>query len=52
MSKQYNWRLASQIISGGYAGEDTGVIPPDTGWRTTDVMSGSSSAEYYFRDSD
>lgn len=52
MAKQYNWRLASEIISGGYAGEETGVIPPDTGWRTTDVMTGSSSAEYYFRDSD
>lgn len=52
MSKEYNWRLSSNIISGGYAGEETGVIPPDTGWRTTDVMSGSSSAEYYFRDSD
>lgn len=52
MAKQYQWRLSSSIISGGYAGEDTGVIPPDTGWRTTDTLSGSSSAEYYFRDSD
>ena len=52
MAKVYNWRLSSSIISGGYTGEETGVIPPDTGWRTTDVMSGSSSAEYYYRDSD
>lgn len=52
MGKEYKWRLSSNIISGGYAGEETGVIPPDTGWRTTDVMTGSSSAEYYFRDSD
>ena len=52
MSKHYDWRLSSEIISGGYDGEETGVIPPDTGWRSTDVMTGSSSAEYYFRDSD
>ena len=52
MAKVYNWRLSSSIISGGYSGEETGVIPPDTGWRSTDVMSGSSSAEYYYRDSD
>lgn len=52
MAKYYDWRLSSEIISGGYIGEETGVIPPDTGWRSTDVMSGSSSAEYYFRDSD
>lgn len=52
MAKTYSWRLSSTIISGGYVGEETGVIPPDTGWRTTDVMSGSSSAEYYYRDSD
>lgn len=50
--KYYDWRLSSEIISGGYTGEETGVIPPDTGWRSTDVMTGSSSAEYYFRDSD
>lgn len=52
MAKNYQWRTSSDIISGGYAGEETGVIPPDTGWRTTDVLSGSSDAEYYFRDSD
>lgn len=52
MAKNYNWRLSSSIISGGYTGEETGVIPPDTGWRTTDATTGSSSAEYYFRDSD
>lgn len=52
MAKYYDWRLSSEIISGGYTGEETGVIPPDTGWRSTDVTTGSSSAEYYFRDSD
>ena len=31
MSKHYDWRLSSEIISGGYDGEETGVIPPDTG---------------------
>lgn len=52
MAKEYQWRLSSEIISGGYVGEETGVIPPDTGWRTTSASSGSSSAEYYYRDSD
>lgn len=52
MAKQYNWRTSSQIISGGYPGEGVGVIPPDTGWRTTSATSGSTSAEYYFHDSD
>ena len=52
MAKNYSWRQASQIISGGYSGEDTGVIPPDTGWRTTSATSGSSTAEYYYRDSE
>lgn len=52
MAKQYEWRLSTNIISGGYVGEETGVNPPDTGWRTTDIMSGSSTAEYYYRDSD
>lgn len=52
MAKNYQWRTSSDIISGGYIGEETGVIPPDTGWRTTDVLYGSTDAEYYFRDSD
>lgn len=52
MAKNYQWRTNAEIISGGYAGEETGVIPPDTGWRTTSETSGSSQAEYYFRDSD
>lgn len=52
MAKNYQWRTSSTIISGGYVGEETGVIPADTGWRTTDASSGSSSAEYYYRDSD
>lgn len=52
MAKNYQWRTNSEIISGGYTGEETGVIPSDTGWRTTDVLNGSTAAEYYFRDSD
>lgn len=52
MPKQYQWRTAMLIYSGGYPGEDANVDPEDTGWRTTDVMSGSSSAKYYYRDSD
>lgn len=52
MAKYYKWKMSSNIISGGYPNEETGVIPPDTGWRQTDVMTGSTSAEYYFRDSD
>lgn len=52
MAKKYDWRTNAEIISGGYTGEETGVIPEDTGWRTTDSMTGSATAEYYFRDSD
>ena len=52
MPKEYNWRTSSRIISGGYTGEGVGVIPPDTGWRTTSATSGSTSAEYYYHDSD
>ena len=52
MARNYQWRTNAEIISGGYVGEETGVIPADTGWRTTDTMTGSSTAEYYFRDSD
>lgn len=51
MGKQYKWRTATNIISGGYTGEETGVDPPDTGWRTTDVLTGSTTATYYYRDS-
>ena len=52
MAKQYQWRIFSNIISGGFAGEDTGVIPPETGWKTTATLTGSASAQYYYRDSD
>lgn len=52
MSKQYQWRQASTIISGGYAGEETGVIGGTTSWTTTDVLAGTSTAQYYYRDSD
>ena len=50
--KQYQWRKASTIISGGYPEENPGVIGGDTNWNTTDVMSDSTEAEYYYRDSD
>ena len=52
MAKNYQWRTSSDIISGGYVGEETGVIGGTTSWQTTDVTTGSTSAEYYFRDSD
>lgn len=52
MSKQFQWRTSFNLISGGYAGEETGVIPNDTSWHTTDATSGTATAEYYYRDSD
>lgn len=52
MAKQYQWRRHSDLISGGYDGEEVGVIPNDTSWHTTDDVSGSVTAEYYYRDSD
>ena len=51
MAKNYQWRTTMSILSGGYEGEEVGVTPPDTGWRTTDVVSGTSTATYYYRDS-
>lgn len=51
MSKNYQWKTDSEIISGGYAGEEIGVIGGSTSWVTTDVMSGSTSAQCYYRDS-
>lgn len=52
MAKNYQWKTSSEIISGGYAGEETGVIGGTIDWQTTSATSGSSSAKYYFRDSD
>lgn len=52
MAKQYQWRKASTIISGGYPGENPGVIGGDTSWVTTDTLSGNTTAQYYYRDSD
>lgn len=51
MAKQFQWRTNFNLISGGYDGEQTGVEPNDTSWHTTDDTSGSSTAEYYYRDS-
>lgn len=51
MAKQYKWRTTMSVLSGGYQGEWVGIDPPDTGWRTTDSTSGSSTATYYYRDS-
>lgn len=51
MRRQYQWRTASEIISGGYPGEEYGVLGGTPDWQTTDVMSGSTTAQYYFRDS-
>ena len=52
MAKQYRWKTDANIISGGYDHEETGIINGSTDWHTTDAASGSSSAQYYFRDSD
>lgn len=51
MAKQYQWRTASAIISGGYQGEETGVINGNQDWTTTETMSGSTTEEYFYRDS-
>lgn len=48
----YQWRTNFNRISGGYPGEDVGVIGGDTQWHTTDATSGTAIAEYYYRDSD
>lgn len=52
MAKNYQWKTDATIISGGYVGEETGIISGSTDWHTTDVLTGSTSAQYYFRDSD
>lgn len=51
MAKTYDWRLTTDIISGGYPNEEYGVIGGETPWETTSVLVGSQSAQYYFRDS-
>lgn len=51
MGKNYQWKTDATIISGGYPDEETGIINGSTDWHTTDVLTGSTSAEYYFRDS-
>lgn len=50
--KNYQWKTDAVIISGGYPGEETGVISGSTDWNTTSALSGSTSAQYFFRDSD
>lgn len=50
--KNYQWKTDASIISGGYPNESTGIINGSTDWQTTSVLSGSSYAEYFFRDSD
>lgn len=52
MAKNYQWKTDASILSGGYPGEATGIINGSTDWNTTSALSGSSSAEYYYRDSD
>lgn len=49
--KQYQWKTDAVLISGGYPGEETGILTGSTDWVTTEATSGTSSAEYYFRDS-
>lgn len=50
--KNYQWKTDASIISGGYPGEETGVINGTTDWQTTSALTGSTSESYYFRDSD
>jgi hypothetical protein len=52
MARKYQWRTETSIISGGYPGEPVGVIPSDSSWHETSALSGSTTAEYYFHDSD
>lgn len=49
--KNYQWRTQMDILSGGFVGEETGVIPNDQSWKTTDATTGTMTAEYYYRDS-
>lgn len=52
MAKQYRYRAALNIISGGYTGEETGTIPANDPWHTADLPgSGEEEYEYYYRDS-
>lgn len=52
MAKQYRYRAALNIISGGYTGEETGTIPANDPWHTADLPgSGEAEYEYYYRDS-
>lgn len=51
MAQEYQWKTDSTIISGGYPNEPHGVINGSTDWQTTTNLTGSTTAEYYFRDS-
>lgn len=52
MAKQYKYRAALNIISGGYPGEDTGTVPANDPWHTADLPAGGEAEfEYYYRDS-
>lgn len=51
MAKNYQWKTDSEIISGGYPGEEIGVIGGSTSWVTTDTLSGSTSVKCFYRDS-
>lgn len=51
MAKNYQWKTDSEIISGGYVGEEIGIIGGSTSWVTTDTMSGSASVKCFYRDS-
>lgn len=39
------------LLSGGYPGEEIGVIPDDTSWHSTTELSGSNTTQYWYRDS-
>lgn len=49
--QQYQYRATTQIVSGGYPGEDANTIPADTRAIMTDAATGTQTYRYYFRDS-
>lgn len=51
MAKAYEWRTHMNLLSGGYPGEEIGVIPDDTSWHSTTELSGSNTTQYWYRDS-
>lgn len=51
MEKNYQYQARVDIVSGGYPQEEVNVIPVDPTPHVTNVMSGSETYQYYYRDS-